>query len=248
MFGRRNPNSPSDMPPPASSTPETDIDLDLLPDLPPFPPPARREPEAEPPPTDPVWHASAVPGPTPAAREKPGHATAEPAANEKATPTPAESAPTIPAESAAPTQAAPVPMAHPSITLPPRPTAPTASDKPAPARLKPSSESVIGPDDFFDGRYRSERGVRIQGNARGSIESRQYIFVEGGADVEADLSAEEITVAGNFNGKIECRRKLEVTSTGKVQGQVTTALLVVHEGGLIDGELHMRPDEQAPAA
>jgi cytoskeletal protein CcmA (bactofilin family) len=107
---------------------------------------------------------------------------------------------------------------------------------------------VIGPDDFFDGRYRSERGVRIQGNARGSIESRQYIFVEGGAEVEADLSAEEITVAGNFNGKIECRRKLEVTSTGKVQGQVTTTLLVVHEGGLIDGELHMRRDEQTPAA
>jgi cytoskeletal protein CcmA (bactofilin family) len=128
-----------------------------------------------------------------------------------------------------------------------RPTpapAPAVATERAPAqRPKPVSESVIGPDDFFDGRYRSERGVRIQGNARGSIESRQYIFVEGGAEVEADLSAEDITVSGSFNGKIECRRRLEVSSTGKVQGHVTTALLVVHEGGLVDGELHMRRDE-----
>src|SRR6185295_13561485 len=113
---------------------------------------------------------------------------------------------------------------------------------------RPIAESVIGPDDFFDGRYRSERGVRIQGNARGSIESRQYIFVEGGAEVEADLSAEDITVAGNFNGKIECRRKLEITSTGKVQGHVVTVLLVVQEGGQIEGELHMQRDEPAKVA
>ena len=106
---------------------------------------------------------------------------------------------------------------------------------------------MIGPDDFFDGRYRSERGVRIQGNARGSIESRQYIFVEGGAQVEADLSAEDITISGDFKGKISCRRRLEVTGTGKIQGQVQTALLVVQEGGALDGELHMRVD-QAEAA
>jgi cytoskeletal protein CcmA (bactofilin family) len=112
------------------------------------------------------------------------------------------------------------------------------------SRPKAPSESVIGPDDFFDGRYRSERGVRIQGNARGSIESRQYIFVEGGAEVEAELSAEDITVAGSFNGKIECRRRLEVTSSGKVQGQVQTKLLVVQEGGLIDGELKMQGADQ----
>ena len=115
------------------------------------------------------------------------------------------------------------------------------------ARARPIAESVIGPDDFFDGRYRSERGVRIQGNARGSIESRQYIFVEGGAQVEADLSAEDITISGDFKGKISCRRRLEVTGTGKIQGQVQTALLVVQEGGALDGELHMRVD-QAEAA
>lgn len=115
---------------------------------------------------------------------------------------------------------------------------------PAPATpARTVAESVIGPDDFFDGHYRSERGVRIQGNARGSIESRQYILVEVGAQVEADLAAEEIMVAGTFTGNITCHGKLEITDTGVVQGVITTASLVVQQGGTIDGELRMRRNE-----
>ena len=118
--------------------------------------------------------------------------------------------------------------------------APTAASS---ARSKSTAESVIGPDDFFDGNYRSERGVRLQGTVRGSIESRQYIFVESGARVEANLSAEDITISGDFNGTIECRHRLEITASGTVHGQVTTAMLVVQEGGLLDGELHMRRED-----
>jgi cytoskeletal protein CcmA (bactofilin family) len=226
MFGRRNPDQ-STIPTPASSgEAETDIDLDLMPDLPPIPSLTPPEPAPEPPPSDPAWHASATTTATLPAWEAPAAIAPPPAAPQ-------------PADAGAPTilDIPPVPVLRPAAA--PTVTSTNASG----GRSKMTSESVIGPDDFFDGRYRSERGVRIQGNARGSIESRQYIFVESGADVEADLSAEDITVAGSFNGKIECRRKLEVTGSGKVQGQVTTALLVVHEGGLIDGELHMQKAE-----
>jgi cytoskeletal protein CcmA (bactofilin family) len=226
MFGRRNPDQSPTSTSATSGETETDIDLDLMPDLPPIPSLTPPEPAPEPPPSDPAWHASA---PAPAALP-PWEAPAP------AAPPQAESVPTtildIP----------PVPVLRPSAA--PATTSASTSG----GRLKMTSESVIGPDDFFDGRYRSERGVRIQGNARGSIESRQYIFVESGADVEADLSAEDITVAGSFNGKIECRRKLEVTGSGKVQGQVTTVLLVVHEGGLVDGELHMQKDAEQPVS
>jgi cytoskeletal protein CcmA (bactofilin family) len=224
MFGRRNPNQSPVSTPASSDQSENDIDLDLMPDLPPIPSLTPPEPAPEPPPSDPAWHASAQP-PAPPPWEAP------------TAPAPATPSPTAP-EASAPTlvDIPPVPVLRPAAAPP------ATSGSTSTGRSKMSSESVIGPDDFFDGRYRSERGVRIQGNARGSIESRQYIFVESGADVEADLSAEDITVAGRFNGKIECRRKLEVTGTGKVQGQVATALLVVHEGGLIDGQLQMQKD------
>jgi cytoskeletal protein CcmA (bactofilin family) len=231
MFGRRNPDQSPASTPASSGEAENDIDLDLMPDLPPIPSLTPSEPAPEPPPSDPAWHASAPAPVTLPQWEAPAAATP---------PAPAAPAPQAEAVPTTILDIPPPPVLRPATVPVATPASGTGG------RSKMSSESVIGPDDFFDGRYRSERGVRIQGNARGSIESRQYIFVESGADVEADLSAEDITVAGSFNGKIECRRKLEVTGSGKVRGQVTTALLVVHEGGLIDGELHMQQDADSP--
>lgn len=139
--------------------------------------------------------------------------------------------------------AAPRPMPEPTPFVPSVPATSNTASTPRPATgMGRSSESVIGPDDFFDGNYRSERGVRIQGSVRGSIESRQYIYVEASAQVDASLSAEDITIAGTYNGKIECRHRLEIASTGRIKGTVTTALLVVQEGGMLDGDLHMNGD------
>lgn len=265
MFGRRNPDRPLDAPPPDVQGTE-ELNLDLLDDLPDFvenenaaaaqtvpPSPAPQQPAAPAP--EPAWQAGSpsILGPS-VTRMLQSRAEDEavprtdlgsppprtPVAPVYQAPPPPAPATPITQRLDSPPAAAPAPVAA---------QAPAAAPAPEPAqRARPIAESVIGPDDFFDGRYRSERGVRIQGNARGSIESRQYIFVEGGAQVEADLSAEDITISGDFKGKISCRRRLEVTGTGKIHGQVQTALLVVQEGGALDGELHMRGEQVETAA
>ena len=278
MFGRRNPDRPSDN---QTMPLKSDLDLDMLDDLPdilpdqpakPATPPAA-PPQADQSPDDPSWEAApAMLGPSVTQLLREAEATPQqPPADEEVS-SPFERAPAITtqfpsyspvdqpnAETIIEAEPAPAEPAH-VIALPePSPVAPVidepttpAAPAAAPDRARIVAESVIGPDDFFDGRYRSERGVRIQGNARGSIESRQYIYVEAGAQVEADLSAEEITIAGAFTGRITCRGRLEVTSSGKLQGHVDTMLLVVQEGGAIDGELNMRghdaEDAQGAAA
>lgn len=103
-----------------------------------------------------------------------------------------------------------------------------------------SDESLIGSADFFQGTYRSERGVRVQGRVEGTIESKGRIHIEERAQVNADLAAQDITVAGRFNGKVECRRRFEITPTGVVTGEINTDLLAVQEGGYFDGKLKMK--------
>jgi cytoskeletal protein CcmA (bactofilin family) len=272
MFGRRNPDRPSDN---QTMPLKSDLDLDMLDDLPdilpdqpekPATPPAAPA-QADQSPDDPDWQAAAPPilGPsvTQLLRDAEG-APQQPLADEDIS-SPFERAPAITtqlpsyspvdqpstetiieAEPATPAYSFVLPEPSPVAPAIDEPTAPTAPAA-APDRVRLVAESVIGPDDFFDGRYRSERGVRIQGNARGSIESRQYIYVEDGAKVEADLSAEDITIAGDFTGRITCRGRLEVTGSGKIQGHVDTVLLVVQEGGAIDGELNMRSHDSEDA-
>lgn len=260
MFGRHNPDRPSDN---QTMPLKSDLDLDMLDDLPdilPDEPAKPATPPATPPqtdqaPDDPAWQAAAptVLGPSVTQLLREAEAT-PPQPADAGMPSSFEPSPAITTQFS-PYMPASQLEPEPTIAAPaPSPVAPAIAQPAAPAPIAPAAptdrarvvaESVIGPDDFFDGRYRSERGVRIQGNARGSIESRQYIYVEAGAQVEADLSAEEITIAGDFTGKIACRSRLEVTSTGKIQGHVETMLLVVQEGGAIDGELIMRGHDAA---
>jgi cytoskeletal protein CcmA (bactofilin family) len=256
MFGRRNPDRPLDAPLPDSQEIE-DLNLDLLDDLPDILESERARPADSVPPAPTPQEQPAAPAPespwqaaTPSILGPSVTRMLQSRAEDEAVPrtdlsSPAPRTPVAPVFQAPPPPAPATPITQRLDTAPTATAAPAA--EPAP-RARAIAESVIGPDDFFDGRYRSERGVRIQGNARGSIESRQYIFVEGGAQVEADLSAEDITISGDFKGKISCRRRLEVTGTGKIHGQVQTALLVVQEGGALDGELHMRGEQAETTA
>lgn len=112
--------------------------------------------------------------------------------------------------------------------------------KPERSGIADGEESIVGPDDFFNGAYKSQRGVRVQGRVEGSIESKKHILIEEQAQVMADMTAEDIMVAGRFNGKVDCRRRFEITPSGVVTGEINTDLLVVQEGGYFDGKLKMR--------
>lgn len=112
-----------------------------------------------------------------------------------------------------------------------------------------TDESLVAREDTFEGQLRTARGVRVMGTVRGSIESSQYVHIEENAQVEADITAEEVVIAGEYTGKLTCRQRVEIRATGRVSGQIDTAKLLLHEGGYFDGELHMQKSTPSqPAA
>ncbi len=108
-------------------------------------------------------------------------------------------------------------------------------------------ESVLAADDRIEGKLRTARGVRILGSVDGSIESASHVLIEQSAKVSADVTAEEVIIAGQYTGKLVCRQRLEVMPTGRVSGTIETVKLMLHEGGYVDGELHMQKATQAMA-
>ena len=120
----------------------------------------------------------------------------------------------------------------------------------APQATGAPTESLIAQEDTFDGTLKTASGVRVLGTVRGGIESERSVRIESGAHVEADISAEEIVIAGTYSGNLTCRNRVEITSTGRVSGKLDTVKLFLHEGGFFDGELHMQrpPDEPPPPA
>lgn len=141
------------------------------------------------------------------------------------------------------TPAAPTPVATPAPQPAPTPVATTQPQ----SSSRSMEESLIAHEDTFEGTLRTTKGVRVLGTVGGSIESDQYVHIEENAKVEADITAEEVVIAGEYTGKLTCRARVEIRSTGRVSGQIDTVKLLLHEGGYFDGELHMQKPSGMPS-
>jgi len=88
--------------------------------------------------------------------------------------------------------------------------------------------------------------LRIDGNFHGSIASGDILAIGENANVHADIKVGEIEIYGQVFGNIEVGRRAEIFPTGRLRGDLLTPVLVVHEGGVIDGRSRMPSD--APSA
>lgn len=91
----------------------------------------------------------------------------------------------------------------------------------------------------LDGTYNSTRDLRIEGQVKGTIQCRGTLHIAQGANVNAKVEAENISVAGELDGEITCRGKLLLLPSGRVRGKINTMTLIVHEGAFYEGELQM---------
>jgi cytoskeletal protein CcmA (bactofilin family) len=106
-----------------------------------------------------------------------------------------------------------------------------------------TSTSVIAANSHWNGTLRSEGGLNVLGRADGELHASGDLFVAEGAEVDAELHAESVIVAGLVRGRIIAGSRLEVLPQGQVTGDVKAPKLVVHEGATITGQLRMQGGE-----
>ena len=107
------------------------------------------------------------------------------------------------------------------------------------------SISILDRFSNFDGTFHSSRDLRIEGQAKGTIECQGTLHIAQGAAIDAKVEAENITVAGDLDGQITCRGRLQILPSGRVRGTITTQTLVIHDGAFYEGQLAMStPDRQ----
>ncbi len=108
-------------------------------------------------------------------------------------------------------------------------------------RLK-ASEQVLG---FLDkgttvtGELEFAGMLRIDGNFHGSISTTDTLIIGEHAIVNADVKVGEIEIHGQVSGTIDAKRRVEISSTGRVRGEIQTPVLLVNPGGIVDGQIRM---------
>jgi cytoskeletal protein CcmA (bactofilin family) len=107
-------------------------------------------------------------------------------------------------------------------------------------------EAVIGPAASFNGHLKCDGSVRIDGIYEGAIETAGNVIIGEGAKVVADITAENVSVAGAAKGNITARDRLEILSTGRVWADIAVTSFLIDEGGFFRGEIIM-PEEPEPS-
>jgi len=106
--------------------------------------------------------------------------------------------------------------------------------------------TVIGHGARLEGTVVSAGSLRVDGQVRGKIQADGDVMLSAQSQVEADIQAENVSVAGRFKGNIVVKHGAELARGGRVDGNITSKTLVVQEGGVFCGQSIM--DQQAQRA
>ena len=105
--------------------------------------------------------------------------------------------------------------------------------------------TVVGKGARIEGNLISAGSLRIDGQIKGKITAEGDVTLSPQSEVEADIKAANVTVGGVFKGNIVAGNKAELARGGRVEGNVTSKVLVVAEGASFTGQSIM--DGRQPA-
>lgn len=81
--------------------------------------------------------------------------------------------------------------------------------------------------------------LRIHGHVTGTVKSEDELLVGEGGVVEGEISVGRLVVAGTVKGTVRVRERLVVHASGKLLAEVFAPRMVVDEGGIVEGAVHM---------
>jgi cytoskeletal protein CcmA (bactofilin family) len=123
-----------------------------------------------------------------------------------------------------------------------------AKEKPAEQNTKPAKgkifrspfkmveTTIISDSSNFKGNIETEGTLIVHGSVTGMIKCGTLEILQEG-DVDANVEAENVSVAGKFQGEMVCNGRLNILSTGTVIGEIAYGRLSIESGGQLAGNL-----------
>jgi cytoskeletal protein CcmA (bactofilin family) len=96
-------------------------------------------------------------------------------------------------------------------------------------------DTVLSADIDFSGTLNFEKPFLIRGRLSGEIEARGLLVIDEEAVVEAHINASRVVIRGQVKGNVRAAEKVELTLTGKLQGNVTAPEILMETGCVFNG-------------
>ncbi len=95
--------------------------------------------------------------------------------------------------------------------------------------------TTIGPDVFIKGHMQFEKGIRLLGRFEGEITSKGNLVAEEGSKMAGEIHAGNIRVDGEVKGNLTADSKVQLSASGRLEGDIQASRLEVAEGAVLSG-------------
>lgn len=100
--------------------------------------------------------------------------------------------------------------------------------------------AYLGSDTVYEGKLSFRGTVRIEGRFTGDIISEGTLNVGKDAQVRGNLAVGELLLSGHFNGDVAVKTRTVIYSSGVLEGNLQTPVLLTEEGAIIEGQVNMK--------
>ena len=118
------------------------------------------------------------------------------------------------------------------------------------ALVKSSQEitnSTIGPNSYFTGRFYINGSLKIDGKFEGKSLQAEQLYIGVTGKVKTNIMANSVIVEGIIMGNISARNRVMLLPTARVLGDIKTPELIIQNGVILEGRCMIAHDLKSSA-
>lgn len=98
--------------------------------------------------------------------------------------------------------------------------------------------TVISEGCVIEGNISSKTSIRIDGVVHGNVRADQGVIIGNSGQISGHITASEAIIFGTVKGNIQVQ-KIEIKSSGKISGDISTQAMEVEFGAIYNGKVNM---------
>ena len=114
-----------------------------------------------------------------------------------------------------------------------------SKNNPKPASSSEEISAFLGRETVFEGKMTFQGVFRLDGKFEGEIFNSGVLVIGEAAVIKGKVEVNTIVIHGLVEGDVFAKARAEITSTGKFHGNLSTPVLIINEGGILDGQCRM---------
>jgi len=97
----------------------------------------------------------------------------------------------------------------------------------------------LGKNSIFEGKMTFEGVFRVDGKVEGEIFHSGTLIMSETAVIKGKVEVDALILNGIVEGEVNAKERVEIHSRGKLYGTILTPVLVIQDGGILEGNCKM---------